>query len=69
MGKISYPIYTGGSDDRLIDNTPAKVSDNLQKFPDDYWAYIAQESYDGIPSNIDGLKFLITLSYAFRIGK
>ena len=69
MGKISYPIYTGGSDDRLIDNTPAKVSDNLQKFPDDYWAYVQSENYDGVASNIDGLRFLITLSYAFRIGK
>jgi hypothetical protein len=69
MGKISYPIYTGGNDDRLTDNTPAKVSDNLQKFPEDYWEYVARENYDGIPSNIDGLKFIITLSYAFQMAK
>jgi hypothetical protein len=67
MGRISYPVYTGGGDERLIDNDPVKVTDNLDKFPDDYWAYVAREQYDGIPSNIDGLKFIITLSYAFQI--
>lgn len=69
IGKITYPFYTSGSDDRLIDNNPGKVTDNLHKYPDDYRAYVAGERYDGVATDIDGMKFLITLSYAFQIGE
>jgi len=67
LGRITYPIYTGGNDDRLIDNNPDKIEDDLYKFPDNYWAYTQRESYNGVASDIDGIKFLITLSYAIQI--
>ena len=67
VGKIGYPLYTSGRDARLLDENAAKRQANLHLFPDDYRAYIGRQPYDGVPADIDGLKFLIVLSYAFRL--
>ena len=33
LGRITYPIYTGGSDDRLTDNNPDKIKQLEQYIP------------------------------------
>lgn len=62
--KVSYPLYTGGDGDILTD---ARQDAALKKFPADYFKYSQNEPYPGVPGNLDGMKFILTLSYAFKL--
>ncbi len=65
--KVAYPIYKAGSSDLLNDPSPAKVADGLNAFPQEYNKFVARQPYQGVASDIDGLKVAFTLNYAFRI--
>ncbi|NUO83720.1 hypothetical protein HUU05_26895 [candidate division KSB1 bacterium] len=65
--KFSHPIHKSGGSDLLNDPAPAKVADGLSAFPDDYDKYVAREPYQGVASDIDGLKVAFTLNYAFPL--
>lgn len=67
--KLSYPIYVGGRSKVLRDNNERKIADGLDKFPDDYLAYVSREAYAGVKSDIDGFKVAITISLALRFKK
>jgi hypothetical protein len=67
--KISYPIYVGGGSKVLRDNNETKIAEGLDKFPDDYFAYVSREAYSGVKSDIDGLKVAITISLALKFKK
>ena len=66
--KITYPIYTAGSSNVLQDNKKEKVENGTNIFPDNYDAYLYSEPYNGITSNIDGLKILVTIVFAVPVG-
>ncbi len=67
--KITYPIYVGGGTKVLRDNNETKIAEGLDKFPDDYLAYVSREAYTGVKSDIDGLKLAITISLGLRFKK
>ncbi len=65
--KVTYPVYTIGGSEVLRDNNSTKVTMGTDIFPDDYGAYLFSEPYDGIKSNIDGLKVLLTVAFVLPI--
>ena len=67
--KISYPIYVGGGSEVLRDDNETKIAEGLDKFPDDYLAYVNHETYNGVKSDINGLKVTIKISLALRFKK
>jgi hypothetical protein len=67
--KITYPLFTGGGSRTLQDRSPDKMEEGTYIFPDDYEAYLFGEGYQGVKSNIDGLKFMVTVAYVFKIKK
>jgi hypothetical protein len=66
---ISYPIYVEGGSKVLRDGNEMKIAEGLDKFPDDYLAYVNREAYSGVKSDIDGLKVAITISLTLRFKK
>lgn len=66
-GKFAYPIYTGGSENQLRDPHPQKIEDGIDTFPDDYVKYRNFEDYEGVRSNIDGFKIILSVSFALKI--
>ncbi len=62
--KAAYPLYTGGESNFLIDS---KQEEDLKRFPADYFNYSQNNSYAGVTSDIDGIKFTLTFSYAFKL--
>jgi len=66
-GRIAYPIYTGGSENQLRDPHPQKIEDGIDIFPDDYVKYLNFEDYEGVRSNIDGFKIILSVSFALKI--
>ncbi len=64
--KITFPVYTGGESQLLKDSRTDKQTST---FPKDYIKYSQGQSYPGVASNIDGLKIIISLSYAISISK
>lgn len=64
LGKITVPVYTGGSTVIFTDDSPDKVAINIEKFPDDYFQYAEGTPYKGVSSDVDGMKIILTLVYA-----
>lgn len=64
--KVTYPLYTGGKSNVLTDS---KKEENLEKFPSDYHTYVMNQPYKAVTSDIDGLKIILTLNYAFELNK
>ncbi len=67
--KFTYPLFTGGGSRTLQDRSPDKMEEGTYIFPDDYEAYLYGEGYQGVKGNIDGLKFMVTVAYVFKIKK
>lgn len=74
--KITYPLFTGGSNDVLTDDNLAKVKAGTSLFPANFQTALLSlnpeselygKPYDGIRSNIDGLKIIITLGVPLLI--
>jgi hypothetical protein len=63
--KITYPVFTTGGSSVLHDNKSEKVAEGTNIFPDQYDAFLYRQPYQGVASNIDGLK--ISLVVAFLI--
>lgn len=68
-GKISYPIFTRGGSTVLQDKSIEKVENGTDIFPNDYADYTYGKTYDGVSSDIDGLKILVTVVYAIPLKK
>jgi hypothetical protein len=66
-GRIAYPVYTGGSENQLRDPHPLKIDDGIDVFPDHYVKYLNFEAYEGVRSNIDGFKIILSVSFALKI--
>ncbi len=66
--KATYPVYAIGGSAVLRDKNSTKVTMGTDIFPDDYGAYLFSEPYDGIKSNIDGLKVLLTVAFVIPLG-
>ena len=66
-GKLMYPVFTGGRSNVLQDKTAEKIATGTDVFPSDYVAYCFDKNYDGMASNIDGFKILVTLAVAIPI--
>ncbi|MBC8186521.1 hypothetical protein H8E88_36025 [candidate division KSB1 bacterium] len=66
--KVTYPVYAVGGSAVLRDKNSTKVTMGTDIFPDDYGAYLFSEPYDGIKSNIDGLKILLTVAFVIPLG-
>jgi len=58
--KITYPLFTGGGSTNLYNPTIAQSQSDTPVIPSDYYNYVYGMGYEGIKSNIDGLKILIT---------
>ena len=69
IAKITYPVYTGGKSFVLRDNRSEKAADGTDVFPDDYVSYYYGDPYEGIHTNIDGLKITVSAAIAFRLKK
>ena len=67
IAKISYPLYTGGSEIFFRDQQPEKVQNEIDGFPKDYMAYVGKETYPAVRANIDGFKFLVSLNYMISL--
>ncbi len=67
--KITYPLFTGGGSSVLRDMGAEKVTQGTSVFPDDYEAYLYGMPYHGIRGDVDGLKILVTVAFAFQIKK
>lgn len=67
--KVTYPLYTGGRSSVLRKVGIEKSKDKIHFFPDDYEAFLYGDPYQGVTSNIDGLKILITGAFAMKIKK
>ena len=74
--KITYPLFTGGKNSILVDDNLAKISAGTSVFPADLYEVLSTldpesddygKSYQGIRSNIDGFKIIVTLSVPFRL--
>lgn len=68
-GKITYPIFTRGGSTVLQDKRIEKVENGTDIFPNDYVDYCYSKTYDGIASDIDGLKILVTVAFAIPLKK
>lgn len=68
-GKISYPIFTKGGSTVLQDKRIEKLENGTDIFPNDYEDYCYGKTYDGVSSDIDGLKILVTVAYAIPLKK
>jgi len=66
-GKITYPIFTGGKSSVLRDKRLEKIADGIDIFPADYADYCFEKTYDGVASDIDGLKVLVTIAFAIPL--
>lgn len=66
-GKISYPIYSKGESTVLQDKSIEKIENGTDIFPNDYADYTYDKTYDGVSSDIDGLKILVTVAYAIPL--
>lgn len=66
-GKITYPLFTGGSSNVLQDKRLEKIANGTDIFPADYADYCFEKNYKGVKSNIDGLKILVTVVFAIPI--
>jgi hypothetical protein len=66
-GKITYPIFTGGKSSVLKDKRLEKIADGIDIFPADYADYCFGKTYDGVASDIDGLKVLVTVALAIPL--
>jgi hypothetical protein len=67
IGKLTYPIHTGGQSNLLEDRHPEKIADGFNFFPDDFEKYVNRQAYKGVASDIDGLKIVITVAVAIPI--
>ncbi|MEK7728111.1 MAG: hypothetical protein AAB354_06820 [candidate division KSB1 bacterium] len=67
LAKISYPVRKSGRTKILTDPSAAKAPLKLNAFPDDFVKFVAREPYKGVASDIDGVKVMVTLNYAFRL--
>jgi hypothetical protein len=65
--KVTYPVYTGGKDIYYRDKDQKKIQQGLDAFPRDYFDYMAKGDYPAVRSNVDGLKFMISLNYLISI--
>lgn len=68
-GKISYPIFIRGGSTVLQDKRIEKVENGTDIFPNDYVDYCYGKTYDGVASDIDGLKILVTIAFAIPLKK
>lgn len=68
MGKITYPVHTGGKSNLLEDPDPDKIADGFNYFPADFVRFLNREDYEGIASDVDGLKIVVTVAVAIPIG-
>ena len=68
IGKITYPLHTGGKSNILQDRSIKKIADGWIYFPDDFVQYVEGEPYKGVASDIDGLKIMVTLAIGIPIG-
>jgi len=67
--KVTYPVYTVGGSSVIRDKNSTKIAMGTDIFPDDYGAYLFSEPYDGIKSNIDGLKIVLTVAFVIPLGE
>lgn len=67
--KVTYPLYTGGKSTVLRKVNIEESRNEVYVFPNDYEAFLYGEPYQGVTGNIDGLKILITGSFAMKIKK
>jgi len=65
--KITYPLFTGGGNEVLTDDSLQKVKAGTSIFPDDYDNYLYGEPFKGIAADIDGIKIIVTLAVALQI--
>jgi len=66
VGKITYPLFTGGSsvfEDKAATRTPP----GFDVFPSDYESYLQGQDYPGVSGDVDGLKILVTAAFAIRL--
>ncbi len=69
IGKITYPLFTGGSSNVLQDRSSEKIADGTNIFPRDYVDFLNEPTYEGVTSDIDGLKISLTLAFAITLKK
>ncbi|MBL7074426.1 hypothetical protein ISS37_04205 [candidate division KSB1 bacterium] len=68
-GKITYPLFTGGGSNILQDKRVEKIENGTDIFPNDYEDYCFDKTYDGVASDIDGLKILVTIALVIPLKK
>ncbi len=69
MGKVTFPVYTGGEAAILNDDDSEKAALNIDGFPNDYLAYAQGETYKGVASDVDGVKVSLVLVYTIGLRK
>lgn len=67
--KMTYPVFTAGRSSVLRDDKIEKVNDGTNIFPDNYEAFLIRKPYDGVASDINGLKVSVTIALAIPISK
>lgn len=68
--KITYPIFSRGGSDILMNEIEGEIATKSDKFPNDFIAYCNDDPYDGVAcDDIDGLKILISVAFAMQILK
>ena len=65
--KITYPLYTGGGTTDLYNSAIAQSRSDTPIIPNDYYNYIYGMGYEGIKSDIDGLKILFTAAIVLKM--
>ncbi len=65
--KITYPLFTGGGATALYDPAIARSQNDTPIIPSDYYDYFSGGGYEGVKSNIDGLKIIITMSVVAKM--
>jgi hypothetical protein len=65
--KLTYPVFTGGKNEVLSADNLAKMAAGTSVFPNNFDDFYFGDPYEGIMSNIDGLKIMFTIGVPFRL--
>ena len=67
--KFALPVFTTNRSKVFRDESPEKVAEGSDRFPDDYRPFLNGEAYQAVSNEFNGLKVTLAVSYAIQLNK
>ncbi len=67
--KFALAVFTTNRSKVFRDESPEKVAEGSDRFPDDYRPFRNGEAYQAVSNEFNGLKVTLAVSYAIQLNK